>query len=76
MKQNARNGYWNLRAFVDRVVVGPEAIHIRGRKNILSAATAKGKVDPEARVPTFFLPEWRAGQDKSEDSWAASIRLG
>ncbi|MGQ0699364.1 MAG: recombinase family protein [Panacagrimonas sp.] len=53
-----------LRAFVDQVVVGPKEIHIRGRKDVLAAAATKGKVDPEARVPTF-VPEWRARQESN-----------
>lgn len=53
-----------LRAFVDEVVVGAKSIRIRGRKDVLAAAATKGKMGPEARVPTF-VPEWRARQESN-----------
>ncbi len=53
-----------IRAFVDQITVKNGQIMIKGRKNVLATAAARGSITPSGAVPGF-VPEWRARQESN-----------
>jgi hypothetical protein len=62
-----------LGAIIDHIEVDDQQVRIHGRKEVLEQAVASGgAVPPGVRT---FVPEWRAGQDKSANTYVVEIAL-
>ncbi|MBS0558844.1 MAG: hypothetical protein JSR21_02210 [Proteobacteria bacterium] len=67
-----RKAYVHL--FFERITVGLGEVRMQGPTAALAGAATDGTLPPAGGLVPFFVREWRAGRDKTEN-WSVAVSL-